>query len=246
MSNTIIQGKAYQRIDGSGYWLETVTVTPTVTPLDDGSYQIEYVTGSDLIEADVPENLEAKWNGNDWQLPEVVVPPMPEAVMMRHIDADGYFIGDVILLPELIENVWVYPGIDSPDYIAELVPQEAAFYRPRWVGGQWVEGATKAEMTTVPSPDWGRFLIEFTASSLDEMIAQPTNIVNVLRLNRLLSMYPNLSVPDVLSAWNQCLDGLETQPNKDQRKELIKIIESCNLPIVIDSDCKLSEVTYGG
>jgi hypothetical protein len=130
--------------------------------------------------------------------------------------------------------------------VKDLIPGDAGFYRPRWVNDRWVEGATKAEMAPPKYPDWGKFIIDFTASSLDEMIAQPSNITNVLRLNRLLSMYPNLSVPDVLNAWNQCLDGLETAPNKDQRKELIKVIESNNLPIVIDANCKLGEVTHGG
>jgi hypothetical protein len=241
MSNNIIQGKSYQRIDGDGYWLETVIVSPTVTALEDGTYEIEYLTTGDLIEADVPENIEAQWDGSNWQQPEIVIPPIPEAVMMRQIDHEGFFIGDVVILPELIDGVWVHPGIDSPDHIAESVPSDAGFYRPRWVNGRWVEGATKAEMSPQKSPDWGRFLIEFTASSLDEMITQPSNIVNVLRFNRMLAMYPNLRTSDVLSAWNQCLDGLETPPNKDQRKELIKIIESCNLPILIDQDCKLSD-----
>jgi hypothetical protein len=244
MSN-IIQGKIYQRIDGAGYWLETVIVSPTVTALEDDTYEIEYITTGDLIEADVPENIESRWDGNHWQLPEIVIPPMPDPVMMRQINQDGYFISDVIIIPELIDNSWISPGCDSADYVADIVPSDAGFYRPRWVNGRWVEGATKAEMAPPKYPDWGKFIIDFTASSLDEMIAQPSNNTNVLRLNRLLSMYPNLSVPDVLNAWNQCLDGLETPPNKDQRKELIGVIESCNLPVMIDKNSRLSEVTNG-
>jgi hypothetical protein len=240
-----IQNKTYQRIDTAGNWLETVEVSPTITQLEDKSYQVEYIADSDLIDADAPDDITHRWDGTGWQPPEIIIPPMPDSIMVRQIDDDGYYLCDVLIDPSLVDGVWVHVGIDSVDYVKDLIPGNAGFYRPRYVNGRWVEGATKAEMAPPKYPDWGKFIIDFTASSLDEMIAQPSNITNVLRLNRLLSMYPALSVPDVLNAWNQCLDGLETAPNKDQRKELIKIIESNNLPIAIGADCRLSEVTNG-
>jgi len=235
--NNVITAKAYQRIDSQGYWVETVHVVPSVTPLDDGSYQIDYLTHDDLIETDIPPSNEHRWNGSYWAEPEVVTPERPDFIVVRQIDDEGFYLTDVIIEPTLVDNVWIHPGIDSPDYIIGAVP--GGFYKPRYVNGRWTEGATKQEIKAVQPPNWLQFISDFSASDLDEMIAQPDNLANVLRLNRVFGMYPHLEGKAICDAWNQCLSNFATAPNSDQRRTLIKITEANNLPVTIDANSRM-------
>lgn len=235
--NSTITTKSYQRIDQAGYWVETVAVPPTITPLDDGSFQIEYIASDNLIDADLPPSNDCRWDGRQWVEPEIIVPDRPDITVVRQIDDQGYYLTDVIIEPLLVDNIWVYPGVDSPDYIQGGIP--GSFYKPRYVNGKWTEGATDQEIKTTQPPNWVGFITDFTASDLDEMIAQPNNIANVMRLNRAFGMYPNLDGVAICEAWNQCLEGLETAPNKDQRKTLLRIVEANNLPVTINTKSKM-------
>lgn len=232
-----ITTKNYQHIDSDGYWIETVTVEPVISPDGEGGFNIEYPLQVGLIDADVSPSAEHRWDGREWVEPEIIIPPMPDYIMVRQIDDKGFWLADVVIEPVLIDNVWVFPGKDAPDYISGDVP--TGFYKPRYVNGRWVEGATDNDIKTAQPPNWVQFISDFTASNLDEMIAQPSNMANVLRLNRAFGMYPNLDGSAICEAWNQCLDGLETAPNKDQRKTLLKIAEDNNLPLTIDAKSRM-------
>lgn len=232
-----ITTKTYQRIDSNGYWIESVTVDPVITPDGEGGFNIEYPLEAGMIEADPSPSPEHRWDGLVWAEPQIVIAPMPEAIMVRQIDDGGYFLADVIIDPVLHDNVWIHPGLDSPDYIQGVIPE--GFHKPRYVNGKWIEGATEEEVKTFQPPNWVGFIADFTASDLDEMIAQPTNIANVMRLNRAFGMYPSLNGATICEAWNQCLDGLDTAPNKEQRKSLLRIAEANNLPVTINTKSKM-------
>lgn len=233
----IISAKAYQRIDSQGYWIETVQVAPTITTLEDGSFEVVYdAITPDLIDTDIVPSPEHRWDGTQWKEPEIIVPDHPGFVVARQIDDNGFYLTDVTIEPTLINNVWVHPGVDDPDYVIGDIP--GGFYKPRYVKGKWVEGATKQEIKLSQPPNWTQFITDFSATDLDEMIAQPNNMANCLRLNRALTM----SILDgqmICECWNRCLDGLATPPNDDQRKTLIKLVEANNLPVTIGADSRM-------
>jgi hypothetical protein len=235
--NSIITKQSYQRIDNAGYWIETVELSPSIIPLENGEFKVDFGLTEDLIIADLPPSNDCRWDGLQWVEPEAITPERPDFIVVRQIDDEGFYLTDVIIEPTLVDNVWIHPGVDSPDYIIGAVP--GGFYKPRYVNGRWAEGATKQEIKAVQPPNWLQFINDFSASDLDEMIAQPENLANVLRLNRVFGMYPHLDGKAICDAWNQCLSNFATAPNSDQRRTLIKITEANNLPVTIDANSRM-------
>lgn len=52
------------------------------------------------------------------------------------VDVDGYYLQPVVLNGDDLPSdvVWVRP------------PQNPSFYRPKWLGDEWIEGATQKEI----------------------------------------------------------------------------------------------------
>lgn len=237
----MINKKIFQRIDADGNWLESVEVSPTLTEVD-GNYQVEYIKPDDCIDADTPPDEGHFWDGNSWVLRNSITPEMPEPKVMRRIDNKGFFIVDEIIMPKLVDNVWLYPGIDDPDLVADPVPQESGFHKPKYSNGRWIEGATKNEIQSKRGADWVKFSDDFTASDLDDLISKTKNIAALTRFNRLMHTIPNVNTTLLCKAWNNCLAGLEESPSKKYGEQLITIVSDNNLPLTIGDDCTLSEV----
>lgn len=58
------------------------------------------------------------------------------------VDADGFIVNDY--MSELLEEI-------PDDFITVQVPQ-GAFYRSKWTGEEWIEGATPEEIEEMKKP----------------------------------------------------------------------------------------------
>lgn len=237
----MINKKTFQRIDANNKWIESVEVSPTLIEID-GSYQVDYVVPDGCIDADVPPDGGYYWDGESWVLLQTSLPEMPEPKVLRRIDNKGFFVADEVIFPELTDGVWSFPNIEDPDLIDEPVPQTKGLHKPKYQNGKWVEGATKKEIQLKRGADWYKFSDDFTASSLDELIAKTKNIAALNRFNRLLNNIPKVNTELLCKAWNDCLSGLDDAATSNEKEELNTIISNNNLPLVIGSNGTLSEV----
>ena len=69
-------------------------------------------------------------------------------MMLRKIDSNGYFVEDVLVesVPtiEIVNEDETTFTISDPSYIS--VPCQGGFYKPKWDGEKWFEGAETIEI----------------------------------------------------------------------------------------------------
>lgn len=234
--------KTVYRIDSQGKYLGEVFLDPQLVPKEGGLFSIEYPTPTDIgitVEEQPPSD-DHLWDGTQWVEPESARPEAPPIKLYHKIDLEtGFIVEPVVIAPVWLEDLREWRYIVPNDHIEEGAPQDSGFFKPKWdiAKRKWVEGGQPPVIA--PVIDWDAFINAFTASTIDDVLEGTTSTSALMRLNRLLSRAPNIDFDLLISAWNDCLDGVASVGDEFV-SEVRSLVAAHHLPVSVDDGGKLS------